>query len=79
MTLTRRLAALEAARTTAARAESDRLHAALVALIEPATPPAGVVRAAGVIAETGEFGLAPGTPPYLVLEALAAHFRQPDD
>ncbi len=56
-------------------ARSDRLHDALVALVEADTPPPGVVRAAAVVAEVPEFSLGPGAPPYLALEALAAHFR----
>ena len=70
-----RVAALRAGLSSAELAQTERLEAALEALIEPATPPAGVARAAAVVAAVDEFGLAPGAPPYLVLEALAAHFQ----
>ncbi len=71
-----RLAELRAGLSPVELARSERLSAALEALVEPATTPAGVVRAAAVVAEVEELGLAPGAPPYLTLEALAAHFRQ---
>ncbi len=58
------------------RARGDRVYEALVALVEPDTPPAGVARAAAVFAAVPGFGTGPGAPPYLVLEALAAYFRQ---
>ena len=57
-------------------AQTERLEAALEALIEPATPPAGVARAAAVVAAVAEFGLGPGAPPYAGVAALAAHFRR---
>ena len=71
-----RVAELRAALSPAELAQTARLEAALEALIEPATPPAGVARAAAVVAEMEEFGVGPGAPPYLALEALAAHFRR---
>ncbi len=70
------MAEMRAGLSPAELARSERLQAALTALVEPATTPAGVVRAAAVVAEIEEFGLAPGAPPYVVLEALAAHFRR---
>lgn len=71
-----RVVEMRAALSPADLARSDRLRAALVALVESDTPPAGVAQAAAVVAEVEEFDLGPGAPPYLALEALAAHFRR---
>ncbi len=71
-----RVVELRAGLAPAELARSERLQAALTALVEPDTPPADVVRAAAVIAGIQAFALAPGAPPYLALAALAAHFRQ---
>ncbi len=62
-----RVAAMRAALSPAELALSERLEAALEALVEPAT----------TAANEEEFGVGPGAPPYLALEALAAHFRRP--
>ncbi len=71
-----RVVELRAGCSPAELARSERLQAALTALVEPATTPAGVARAAAVVADEYQFGVGPGAPPYLTLEALAAHFRQ---
>ncbi len=71
-----RVAELRAGLSPAELAQTERLEAALEALIEPATPPVGVARAAAVVAAVEEFGLGPGAPPYAGVEALAAHFRR---
>ncbi len=70
-----RVAELRAGLSPEELARSDRLRDALGALVEPDTTPAGVARAAAVVAEVDEFGLRPGAPPYLALEVLAEHFQ----
>ncbi len=74
-----RLAEMQAALSPAERAQGERLAGALDALLEPATAPAGIARAAAAIGVAGAYNVGPGTPPYLVLAALAAHFRQVAD
>jgi len=74
-----RVARRRAGQSEAERVQGERLYAALVALLEPDTPPAGITQAAAALAEVEEFALWPGVPPYLVLAALAAHFRQAGD
>ena len=74
-----RVVELRAGLSPAELARSERLQAALTALVEPATTHAGVARAAAVVAEVDDFGLGPGVSPYLALAALAAHFRRRGD
>lgn len=73
------LAALEAATAPAERARADRVLAALEVLRDPASSPAAIAAAAGVFVHVPEWGVNPGDPPYRVLEALAAHYRQGGD
>ncbi len=63
--------ARRAAQSPEERADGDRIFAALEALIEPATPPPGIARAAAVFAGTPDLALPPDAPAYLVLAALA--------